>query len=253
MLFLLLACTPPPPPPAALASAEAPQRWQLGPDLAVEVMAPGVWRHVSWQTLDSGLRYPSNGLVVRHEGRLLLVDTAWGEASTAALLDWVEQTLEAPVDAGVATHWHDDRMGGAGTLAERGVPLYAHAMTTQIAAEKGLLLPEPLGPLAPGAALDWMGLELFYPGPGHSVDNTMLWLPAQGILVGGCAVRSGQTQSIGNTADADLSEWGASLERAKDRYPQTRSLLPGHGDPGDLGLLTHTQGLVAGALSSEVE
>lgn len=218
--------------------------WELDLDLQMEWLAPGVWRHVSWQTLDSGLRYPSNGLLIEEEDQVLLIDTAWGERSTEALLKWSERNLGRPVSAVFSTHWHDDRLGGAAVLQTMGVPFYAHPLTVSAAKARRLPEPQAIEDLQPGQAATWFGLEIFYPGPGHTADNTMVWVPQAKLLVGGCAVRSEQAGGMGNTGDAVLSEWSASLERAKERYPHAERVLPGHGDLGNLSLLAHTQALL---------
>ena len=71
------------PPPVATPEA-ARASFEITPDLQIYDLAPGVWRHVSWHVLDSGVRYPSNGLLVLDGDGLLLIDTAWGEAPTPA-------------------------------------------------------------------------------------------------------------------------------------------------------------------------
>lgn len=62
-------------------------------DLRVTELRPGVWMHTSWKMMDSGSRFTSNGLLVREGDSLLLIDTAWGEEPTKALLDWAVVTL----------------------------------------------------------------------------------------------------------------------------------------------------------------
>lgn len=231
--------------PEVAPAAVPTSHWDLDLDLQMESLAPGVWRHVSWQTLDSGQRYPSNGLLIEQKDQVLLIDTAWGERSTLALLKWSERNLGRPVSAVFSTHWHDDRLGGAAVLQTMGVPFYAHPLTVAAAKERRLPEPQAIEDLQPGQAATWFGLEVFYPGPGHTADNTMVWVPQAQLLVGGCAVRSAHADGMGNTGDAVLSEWSGSLERAKQRYPQAERVLPGHGELGDLSLLAHTQTLLA--------
>lgn len=60
----------------------------------------------------------TSGLLVEARGGLVLVDTAWNDAQTAALLDLAERTLGRRVSAAVLTHVHDDKMGGARALEE---------------------------------------------------------------------------------------------------------------------------------------
>ena len=231
-------------PPPADAAAAAPTRWEVTPDLQVVVLAPGVWQHVSWQRLADGTRFPSNGLLVRDGDGLLLIDTAWGEQLTRDLLDWVDATLRLPVRRAVATHFHDDRLGGAPALLARQVRMVAHPLTRELAAAGDLPLPDTLGTLrAVGGAARVGPVERFHPGPAHTRDNLVVWLPQQRILFGGCAVRATAATTRGNVADADTVSWPAAIARAEARYPDARLVIPGHGDAGGRELLSHTRSL----------
>jgi metallo-beta-lactamase class B len=45
---------------------------------------------------------------------------------------------------------------------------------------------------------------------------------------------------LGYTGDANVNEWTNSLKRLLDKYPQSRIVIPGHGEYGDLSLIHHT-------------
>ena len=202
-------------------------------------LADGVWAHVATQRLESGAVYPSNGLVVRDGDGAWLVDTAWGDEATAALLEAVEGGLGLPVRGAVSTHFHDDRVAGAAVLRARGVPVYATALTRRLAEAEGNQVPaETLAGLeAPGSAVRLGPLEVLYPGGGHTRDNVVVYVPGARVLHGGCAVHEAGRSSAGNVADADLEAWPGSLRRVRDRYPGVRVVVPGHGRPGGPELL----------------
>lgn len=223
----------------------APRVREISPDLRVEEIRPGLWLHTSWGVLDDGSRFPSNGLVVEAGDSLVLIDTAWGEPETERLLAWIDTAFAAPLRGAVVTHWHDDRTAGIGALRRRGIPVRGHPLTARLTAEKGAPAPDALAGLdAPGSAVAVGGVEVFFPGPGHTFDNVMVWVPSAGALFGGCAVRELATTSLGNTADGDLREWPVSIERARARYGSAVSVVvPGHGSPGGADLLEHTRGL----------
>lgn len=213
-------------------------------DLQVSELRPGVWLHVSWQTFPDGTRVPSNGLIVRDGNHLLLVDTAWGEALTARLLDWIDANLRLPVTRAVVTHSHHDRIGGSAALLSRGIRISTHPLTRQLASEQGLPIPEALAELAEAGSTARVGpAELFYPGPGHTRDNLMVWLPDSRVLFGGCAVRAASAKGLGNVAHADTAAWPASIQRALERYGSAEVVVPGHGDAGGPELLRHTLSL----------
>ncbi len=212
-------------------------------------LRPGVWVHTSWHTFADGTRVPANGLVVRDGDGLLLVDSAWGEDATAALLDSIATRIGLPVRRAVATHFHDDRVSGADVLRARGVEVFATPLTRRLAATEGNTVPSSaLGGLdSPGDAVRLGSVEVFYPGPGHAVDNVVVYVPAAGVLFGGCAVHEATRQGPGNTADADLDAWPSSLRRVRSRYPDATLVVPGHGAVGGPGLLDHSIAVVEAA------
>jgi len=218
------------------------------PDLVVRELRPGVWLHRSWSGDPAGERTESNGLVVREDGGVVIVDTAWGNEPTAALLDWIARELKEPVLRVVVTHSHDDRMGGARVVRERAIPLLASPRTVEIAAARSSEpLPMALAGLDEGKAVPVGTLEVFHPGPAHAPDNVVVWLPEQRVLFGGCAVKSAEATSLGFTGDANLARWPEAIRRVKQRYPEAAVVVPGHGDPGGPALLDRTTGLLGAA------
>ena len=172
---------------AAPPSSPSPPSWTVSADLQVTALVPGVWMHTSWHTWN-GTRIPSNGLVVRDGTGVLLVDTAWGEAPTDALVDWVERELRLRVTRAVVTHAHDDRLGGGAALARRKIPFLGHAGTVAAASVRRVLAPATLGPMAPGASARMGPVDVFFPGAAHTPDNVVVWVRGSRILFGGCAV-----------------------------------------------------------------
>jgi metallo-beta-lactamase class B VIM len=215
-------------------------------EIALREIRDGVWVHVSTSDLGNGLIYPSNGLVVRDGDGVWLVDTAWGEAATAALLDAVETEIGLPVRGAVATHFHDDRVAGSDVLRQRGVPVYASSLTRRLAAAEGNAVPSDslAGLTVPGTAVRLGPLEVLYPGGGHAHDNLVVYVPGARVLHGGCAVYEMARTHAGNVADADLGAWPGSLRLVRERYPEAEVVVPGHGLPGGTELLDHSIAIV---------
>lgn len=217
------------------------QRVSITDDLEVDRIAEGIWVHTTWKPYQ-GDRIQSNGMIVIDGGEVVLIDTAWGVEETRALLAWMDEAIGLPIRTAVATHFHDDRLEGGGVLAERGVRLMAHPLTVELA--NGSSPPEPLETLANGRFTSLGGVELYYPGPGHTRDNIVAWVPGSRVLFGGCLIRPGDASGLGNTADADVTQWPRSVLRLLDRYSDARTVIPSHGPPGDAGLLDHTVSLL---------
>lgn len=232
--------------PAPAASPGSGREWRVTPDLVVRELQPGIWLHRSWSDDPAGERTASNGLVVREDGGLVIVDTPWGDEPTAALLDWIARELKEPVLRVIVTHAHEDRMGGARVVRERAIPLLASPRTVELAATRSREhLPMALAGLDEGKAVPVGTLEVFNPGPAHAPDNVVVWLPEQRLLFGGCAVKSADATSLGFTGDASLARWPEAIRRVKQRYPDAVVVVPGHGDPGSMALLDRTTRLLA--------
>jgi metallo-beta-lactamase class B len=186
---------------------------------------------------------PSNGLIAVTAGGLLLVDTAWTDAETDALLQWGQARFKRPWVGAVITHDHADRDGGLGALRQRHIPAAALDLTVAKLAAHGVHDVAVLFPAKRGAFADPRGFEAFYPGPGHTSDNIVLAFPD--VLFGGCLIKSMEAKDLGNTADANLSTWPGAVRSVAARYRQT-TIVPGHGSVDRTGRAPqHTLDLLA--------
>ena len=68
----------------------------------------------------------------------------------------------------------------------------------------------------------------------------MTWIPSERILFAGCMCKDMGANNLGNTADADLMAWQATIEKVMDKFPGARIVIPGHGPIGGTELLRHT-------------
>jgi metallo-beta-lactamase class B len=238
---LLLGCAAPTSRPAG-----ADQLIRVSEDLQIRRIDPDVWVHTSWHVLADQRRLSSNGLIVRDGAQLMLIDTGWGVAPTQELVDWIARDLQLPIAGLIPTHHHDDRIGGWPVLATLGVPLLATPQTLSLSADADITqtLDPVLTTLSENQTLAIGAVEVFAPGPAHSPDNLMVWLPAQAILFGGCAIKAADATRLGNIDEADFRGWPLAIQRAQQRYPQARVVVPGHGEPGDRSLLSHTLDLL---------
>lgn len=255
-----LACARPPQLPTA--DEVRLERIVLSPDLELVKLSDDVWLHTTWKTLPTVGPFPSNGLVVAGDGGVVLIDTPWTPEATRTLLEWVDSRLHLPVTDFIATHSHDDRIGGVSVLAPT-TTRHALQLTIDRAKADGVELnAEPLA--APYARLVLHGVvvETLYPGPGHAPDNLVVQLRRRQIIFGGCWVRSPASTSLGNLAEADLRSWKEGLEASRfpddapfcsrdSRPNRPMMVVPGHGGIGGAGLFLHTRDLLEAALSEQ--
>ncbi len=225
-------------------SSSQPAEITLAEDLKLIELEPGLWRHVSTFVLVSRPT-PANGLLLMTEKEALLIDTPWTEDQTERLLDWIEKDRGLSVAGVIATHFHSDCMGGIEAVHRRGVPTYGLSLTAELAREDGSQPPKVLFAQSMELSLGGDHLELFYPGPGHSHDNIVVWLEDRKVLFGGCLIKNAATKHIGYLGDAEVDRWAASVEKVRARYPTAALIVPGHGQPGGWDLVDNTLALIA--------
>ena len=207
-------------------------------------LAEGVWLHRSFRHIEGFGLVDANGLVVRGDTGVLLVDTAWTPQQTKHLLEWVEAEMRLPVTDVVITHGHGDSSGGLSALP---ASTRVHALPetfAQIAAEG--VRPANAVEVPPDQSVTLAGapVEILFPGHGHAPDNLVVYLPEQAILFGGCFIKAATSRGLGNVADADLTSWPRAVAKTRERFPAARVVVPGHGEPGGPELLTHTERLL---------
>jgi metallo-beta-lactamase class B len=209
----------------------------LSEDLTLACVARGVWVFTALASETHAYpRYPANGLFLEREA--VLVDAAWTDAQAEALRAFAASRGH-PLAAAIVTHAHDDRVGGAAALERAGVPVFATEATIALARAAGGAVPDHV--LAEGALA---GVTWRFPGAGHSSDNIVVFHAASGTLFGGCLVKALDATTLGNVADADLASWADALGDVREAFASARIVVPGHGAPGDVRLLAHTESLL---------
>lgn len=176
-----------------------------------------------------GQQISANGLVAVSEEEVVLVDTPWDEAQTRQLLQWIQEKIGKPVAFAVITHAHMDRIGGIDVLKAKGIPTISGKLTVKKAIENGYSSPDYSFQSDTLLTYGTSSLEVFYPGPGHTEDNTVVYLNDQHLLHGGCFIKNASASSLGNLEDANIQRWPQSMENVNDRYPNRNIVIPGHG------------------------
>lgn len=199
--------------------------------------------YTTYGTLDDGSTFPSNSLYVVTTEGIVMIDVPWDTTQTLPLLDSIEKRHGARVVACISTHFHKDRTAGLDRLRHRGIRTYATRQTDSMCVLRGEERAEFL--LDKDTVFNFGGVQLktFYPGPGHTSDNIVVWFPREKVLYGGCFIKSIETNNLGNLEDADPARWPASVARVQRAFPQPRYLIAGHGSFRSLKALQHTAAL----------
>ena len=220
------------------------QHIKVSEDIEVIQISANAYVHVSYAQLPGWGRVGSNGLIYTINGEALLFDTPMNDSLTIQLVHWITDSLKVRIVGFVPNHWHSDCMGGLNYLTSIGIPSYANEKTITIAKSKNLPIPQH-------SFVDSLTLHLGnqivickYYGPAHTVDNIVTWIPSERILFGGCMVKELKSETLGNIADADLTEWPKTIARVIAYYTSADIIIPGHGAFGGQELLKHTLDLL---------
>lgn len=210
------------------------------PEFEIRQLADNVYLHTSYKVVDGFGLVDSNGLVVVVNNAAYIIDTPWSAEDTEKLLAWLE-ARGLSVKGSLSTHFHADRTAGIELLNAKSIPTYASDLTNALLQKAGKT--RASHSFESNFWLVEDQIEVFYPGPGHSQDNVVVWLPNQDALFGGCFIRAAEATSLGNVSDAFVRQWPASAEKVLLKYGNARLVVPGHGKVGNASLLEHTRAL----------
>jgi len=202
-----------------------------------------IWVHTTYENYN-GSRTSSNGIIAISSKGVILIDTPWNNAQTKELIKLTKSVFKKDISIALITHAHEDRIGGIDTLIENKVDIRSTSLTVKEAAKNGFKKPDPKLDSDPKITFGNINMEVFYPGEGHTVDNITVWFPMYKVLYGGCLIKSLDSKSIGNIADANVQMWPYSVKKVLEKYSNAEVVVPGHGKWGSLDLVKHTLELV---------
>jgi metallo-beta-lactamase class B len=205
--------------------------------LVVSSLSENVWNYEAWASFD-GYYFPSNGLVVKTDSGLILIDTPVNDSLTQQLL---EKFKNKKIAFAIITHFHNDRIGGIRTLLNNGIKVITYSKTAELEVKDGY--PKPKSPFFTNDTLIKCGnttFELYFPGWGHTIDNIVVWMPNEKILYGGCFIKSKESETLGNLKDANVYEWLLAVKEVKKKFKDAKIVIPGHGNIGNKSLIKKT-------------
>lgn len=177
-----------------------------------------------------GITVSANALYLLTDKGAILFDTPWDSTQYQPLLDSIQKRHALSVIGVYATHWHEDRAGGFAYYNRLGIPTYATRLTNKLLRENGKTAATHV--IKEGKTYDVGGQKFVFDffGPGHSLDNVVVWFPEYKILDGGCFIKSSDAKNLGFTGDGNVQEWKPSMARLLAHYPEIDLVIPGHDD-----------------------
>jgi metallo-beta-lactamase class B len=216
----------------------------ISEDIELIKLSENAYIHVSYSDLKGYGRVASNGLIFIDGEDAFLFDTPMTDSLTEELVSWLRKNMKLKIAGFVPNHWHSDCIGGLGYLKTQNIESYANQKTIDIAIT--LCLPAPAQGFKDSLQLQ-LGdklIQCYYPGPAHSMDNIVVWIPSEKILFAGCMVKSLDSKNLGNVVDGDLRAYPGTIDKLIKKFPDAKIVIPGHGQYGGIDLITHTQELL---------
>lgn len=202
-----------------------------GQDYDIDYMQAGngLYIYTSYYDMGEYKKVGANGLIIAGDEEVIIVDAPWDSAQTVQLMEWVADSLRKPVAAFIITHAHDDRIGGIAQVHAQDNTTVGTSLTAVEATSNGF--EAPLFTFSTDTLVEVAGAqaEVYYPGPGHTIDNCVVYVPDSRLLYGGCFLKSAGSKNLGNIADAHLESWPESLIKLQERFPHAEFIIPGHG------------------------
>ncbi len=210
--------------------------------LVIKQLSPNTFQHISYLNTQSFGRVECNGLIIREKKQAIVVDTPIDLPSSTELIEKIKEYLGASVKAVIATHFHEDCLGGLEAFHQKNIPSYANTSTIHLADSMQFTTPQNSFENEKLIKIKNKNVILKYLGQGHTKDNIVVYFPSEAVLFGGCLVKEIDA-SKGYLGDANISEWPLTIQKVKNEYPDMKIVVPGHGLAGDKSLLDYTQKL----------
>src|SRR5258706_14282074 len=171
----------------------------------------------------------------------MVIDTTATQKMAQALIRAIRGVTDKPIKYVVLSHCHAVRVRGAAAyLAEGAQEIISRRGTRHLIAERGAQdmqseierFPRLFDAVETIPGLTWptlvferdltlylesLEVQIRHPGPGHTLGDTIVWLPQEKVLFSGDLV---EYDAAAYTGDAQLEDWPATLEILRALRPE---------------------------------
>ena len=207
--------------------------------LRIKAISAHSFVHISYLNTAEYGKVACNGLIYLANNEALVFDTPTDQKASKELLFWLTHTKKVAIKAVVINHFHVDCLGGLETFHKAGIPSYANHTTIKLASNSDVIAPIIGFDLENKLEVGGKFVHNRFFGEAHTKDNIISYIPDEGLLFGGCMIKSLKAQK-GNLTDANLQEWSNTIRKIKMHYPNLKTIVPGHGEHGNTELLDYT-------------
>lgn len=208
-------------------------------DLIVRKLSDNVYVHTSYLNTQDFGKVICNGMIVVDKKEAIVFDTPADDKTSQELINWITNNLDNKIVGIVATHFHADCLGGLNEFHKNNTPSYANNRTIEFAKNNNSPLPQNGFTDSLTLTVGNKNVYLEYFGEGHTKDNIIGYFPNDNIIFGGCLIKDIGADK-GNLEDANPDDWSNTVRKIKNKYPDTKTIIPGHGKLGGQELLDYT-------------
>jgi len=209
------------------------------PKLKITPLTGNFYIYTTYNTYQNS-QVPANGMYVVTQQGVVMFDTPWDTTQFQPLLDSIQQRHHQPVIMAFATHWHSDKTAGLEYYRQKGIKTYTTQRTDEWSKKNGAKRAEFLMNKDTSFQVDAYGFDIYYPGPGHTDDNIVIWFPKEKVLYGGCLIKGASDTNLGFLGDGNVQEYVHTLKRVQQKYPKPKHIIVAHSDWKDLNSLSHS-------------
>lgn len=209
-------------------------------NLIIRRLSNHVYEHTSFLNTNDFGKVDCNGMFVINEDEAIIFDTPAGDESSEELINYLSK-LKYRIKAVIATHFHEDCVGGLATFNKYSIPAYASNQTIELLKNKGSKFFNTLKDFDNNLTLNVGNKKVYavYFGEGHTKDNIIGYFPEDKAVFGGCLIKEVGAKK-GNLEDANVIAWPETVSKLKQKYPGVEIVIPGHGKSGGTELLDYT-------------
>ncbi len=188
----------------------------------------------------NGSQIPANGMYLVTDNGVVMFDTPWDTTQFQPLLDSIKFRHNKSVVMCFATHWHSDKTAGLEYYREKGIKTYTTALTDELSKKNNMKRAEYLMATDTIFNVGQYSFETYYPGPGHTADNIVIWFTREKILYGGCLIKGVDDKNLGYLGDANVEEYAPTLKRVRAKCRKPNFIIIAHSDWKDINSLKHS-------------
>lgn len=187
-----------------------------------------------------GSQLPANGMYLLTDNGVVMFDTPWDSTQFQPLLDSIKLKHNKSVVLCIATHWHSDRTAGLEYYRQKGIKTYTTVLTDELSKKNNKKRAEFLMTKDTVFTVGKYSFKTYYPGPGHTTDNIVLWFQKEKILYGGCLIKGVDTENLGYLGDSNVTEYESTLKRVQKKFRKPKYIIISHSDWNNINSLAHS-------------